>query len=101
MNKLFLEIKEWFADVADHIRLFSVGAKIDSLKWDLDWETSDDSRREILLGLDRHSKAYNKILARIKIRDARHRQTAKLITAKFRFVYCDGVWHRITYPQTK
>ena len=67
------------------------------------WEVDPIEKLDILNELDSLSFEYNKILVRIKVRDARYGQTAKTITItiKLRFVYCDGVWHRITYPQTK
>jgi hypothetical protein len=67
MKKLFCGVRGWFADAADHIQLFWVDQKIDSLNDDLESAVGDE-RFYLFILLDLHSGAHNKILNRINNR---------------------------------
>lgn len=72
LKKFWEELKEWFADLTDPIKLVFIGDKIDRLNDDLEWETNPVGRREILVQLDFYSQVHNDILLRIRKRDARY-----------------------------
>ena len=72
MNKFWNGVKEWFADVADHIKLFCLEQRINQLNEELEWEPARAKRENTILLLDMLSEAYNKILSRVRARDDRH-----------------------------
>ena len=73
LSKFFSDVKEWFADAADHIKLAVLDSKITGLKEELDWEIYCSDRHEIEISLDIYCEAYNRTLYRVRARDDRHR----------------------------
>jgi hypothetical protein len=76
MKKLFLEIKEWFADLADCFRLVVIESAIEDLNQQIneanklgkEFDTND------LLMLKMFSKSHRELLRRINAREAQHEQ---------------------------
>jgi hypothetical protein len=78
LKKFFEEVKEWFADAADHIKLFVIGSRIEALKEGLDWEKHlgwPIDPKDLVM-IDLWSEAYNDVLLRIRARDAQEKQEA-------------------------
>lgn len=75
LRKFLSGTKEWFADVADHYRLWAIESKLDSLNEELDWETGS-KRHETIVLLDIYSDAHNEIWRRVQARDMRHHRHA-------------------------
>jgi len=72
MQKFWHGVKEWFADAADHIQLFCLEQRIESLNKELEWENNRAEREKIICLMDLVCGAYNKILFRVRARDDRH-----------------------------
>jgi hypothetical protein len=81
LRHFFFEVKEWFADVVDHFklwvkdtRIYLLNQKLEDLKedWNFGWEIDPEEIQIIIEELDFFSKQYNEILARIRARKARH-----------------------------
>jgi hypothetical protein len=73
LKKFFFELKEWFTDAADHIQLFVINGRIEALKEELDWSKSlgwPIDPKDLVM-LDLWSEAHNKVLLRIRLRDAK------------------------------
>ena len=71
MQKFWHGVKEWFADAADHIQLFCLEQRIESLNEKLEWEDSKIQRENIICLIDLVCEAYNKVLSRVRARDDR------------------------------
>ena len=76
MKKLFLEIKEWFADLADCFRLIVIESAIEDLNQQIDEENKLGKEFDTndLLMLKMFSKAHRELLRRINAREARYEQ---------------------------
>ena len=72
MQKFWHGVKEWFADAADHIQLFCLEQRIESLNEELEWENNRAEREKIICLMDLVCEAYNKVLSRVRARDDRH-----------------------------
>jgi len=76
LKEFFFELREWFADVADHIKLFVAEMKIENL--------NDRFQLENRLGFDINSRDFiifglwieirHELLLRIKAREIRHQR---------------------------
>jgi hypothetical protein len=74
LGKFFFEVKEWFADAADHWRLAINDSRLNNLKACLKEEASSFGRREIETEINLYSEFGNEIIVRINEREARHGQ---------------------------
>jgi hypothetical protein len=100
-KKFFFGAIEWLANTADHIKLFVIWSRIESLNKKLDWERDfglmgDPKDLEKLIVW---SEAHNIVLLRIRARSARNQRIMSKnepIILKLRFEYRGGVWWKTT-----
>jgi len=78
LKKFFAGVSEWFADAADHVRLFIQEEKIRNLNILLD-DSFGNERHKIIVLLEMYSESYNTILHRIRRREQRHSRQLRLV----------------------
>ncbi len=78
MNKFFLGVKEWFADLADCFRLIVIESAIEDLNQQINEanKLGKEFDQNDLLMLKMFSKAHCELLRRINARETRHERAA-------------------------
>lgn len=78
LKKFFAGVSEWFADAADHYKLWVAENKISDLNKELDQAANAWERRETNILLEMYEKSRARIIRRIRWRERCHSHPLRL-----------------------